>query len=210
MGWWWSTAACVFTHCGEDQPRPLRPCHCETGKRRWFYPAAAWRCHSRGRVRQRRGGVIVPHTTLHSLTAAGRHLTTPALREAPAGGGWLGRRPVPVPQGQAVTAGKGPSCHTKAASRRFLPQTYRRPGPIFSLESRPVSFSAEKEMDLAPAAGSRTPGGTPPPWRGPPAPGPEGFWKILLPLVLPAQEEVRRNLIKVCDGHDHRSGRVPL
>ena len=34
-----------------DQPRPLRPCHCETGKRRWFYPAAAWRCHSRGRVR---------------------------------------------------------------------------------------------------------------------------------------------------------------
>ena len=140
----------------------------------------------------------------------GRHPTTPALREAAAGGGWLGRRPVPVPQGQAVTAGKGPSCHTKAASRRFLPQTYRRPGPIFSLESRPVSFSAEKEMDLAPAAGSRTPGGTPPPWRGPPAPGPEGFWKILLPLVLPAQEEVRRNLIKVCDGHDHRSGRVPL
>ncbi len=25
------TAACVFTHCGEDQPRPLRPCHSGTG-----------------------------------------------------------------------------------------------------------------------------------------------------------------------------------
>ena len=149
-------------------------------------------------------GSSYPTQLSRSLSVAGKHLTTPALREAPAGGGWLGRRPVPVPQGQAVTAGKGPSCHTKAASRRFLPQTYRRPGPIFSLESRPVSFSAEKEMDLAPAAGSRIPR------RGPPAPGPEGFWKILLPLVLPAQEEVRRNLIKVCDGHDHRSGRVPL
>ena len=62
-----------------------------------------------------------------------KHLTTPALREAPAGGGWLGRKPLPVPQGQAVTAGKGPSCHTKAASRRFLPETCRRPGPSFSL-----------------------------------------------------------------------------
>ena len=60
-----------------------------------------------------------------------RHLTTPALREAPAGGGGLERRPVPVPQGQAVTAGRGPQCHTKAASRRFLPQAYRRPGPFF-------------------------------------------------------------------------------
>ena len=46
------TAACVFTHCGEDQPRPLRPCHCGTGMGAWFYPAAAWLCHSRGRVQQ--------------------------------------------------------------------------------------------------------------------------------------------------------------
>ena len=36
--------------------------------------------------------------------------------------------------------------------------------PPFSLESRPVSFSAEKEMDLAPA-GQAPPGGTPPPAR---------------------------------------------
>ncbi len=124
--------------------------------RLWFYLGAAWMCHSRGRVRH--GAPSSPRLAFsRSLSAAGMHLTTPALREAPAGGGWLGRKPLPVPQGQAVTAGKGPSCHTKALCRRFLPQTYRRPGLTFSLESRPVSFSAEKEMDLAPAAGAANP-----------------------------------------------------
>ena len=87
------------------------------------------------------------------------HPTTPDLREALAGGGRLERRPAPIPQGQAVTAGRGPRSHTKAAGRRFLMNAQHKTGPLFSLESRPVSFSAEKEMDLAPAAGSRTPGG---------------------------------------------------
>ncbi len=69
----------------------------------------------------------------------------------------------------AVTAGAGPQTVRKDEGRRVPPQTRRRPASSFSLESRPVSFSAEKEMDLAPAAGSRTlagkapPGGTPPP-----------------------------------------------
>ena len=38
---------------------------------------------------------------------------------------------VSVPKRQAVTAGRGPSCHTKDASRRFLPRTCRRPVPFF-------------------------------------------------------------------------------
>ena len=41
-----------------DQPRPLRPCHWETGKRLWFYLGAAWLCHSRGRVRRWRTGAL--------------------------------------------------------------------------------------------------------------------------------------------------------
>ena len=43
-----------------DQPRPLRPCHWGTGKGLWFYPAAAWPCHSRGRVRQAHPTQISP------------------------------------------------------------------------------------------------------------------------------------------------------
>ena len=71
--------------------------------------------------------------------------------------------------GMAVTAGAGPQTVRKDASRRGRLSTHRRPAS-FSLESRPVSFSAEKEMDLAPAAGSRPPGGQPPP--GAPNPRP--------------------------------------
>ena len=56
-----------------------------------------------------------------------------------------------------------------------LPKT----GPPFSLESRPVSFSVEKEMDLAPA-GQAPPGGTPAPARWHLA-GPGG------PLAAPTQ-----------------------
>ena len=63
----------------------------------------------------------------------GKHPTTLAVREAPAGGGGLERQPVPVPQGQAVTAGRGPQCHMKAARRRGRPPTHRRPAPSFSL-----------------------------------------------------------------------------
>ena len=112
----WKTAACGFTLCGEDHSRPLRPCHWGTGKGLWFYPAAAWMCHSRGRVRRWCTGVS--RTNQVPLSAAKE---AQALREAPAGGGWVERRPVPVPQGQAVTAGSGPRSHTKAAGRRFRP-----------------------------------------------------------------------------------------
>ena len=52
------------------------------------------------------------------LHAARGLLPHSAARVAPAGGGLLERRPVFVPQGQAVTAGRGPLCHTKAAGRR--------------------------------------------------------------------------------------------
>ena len=144
-----TTAAFVFTHCLGTSPGRYGHPMVEQGKD---------------------GGSIWPPPTCATLPAecgksppaAGRHPTTPARREVTAGGGRLGRRPAPIPQGQAVTAGRGPFCHTKAASRRFPAETHRRPGPTFSLESRPVSFSAEKEMDLAPA-GQAPPGGTPPP-----------------------------------------------
>ena len=113
-----------------DQPRPLRPCHWGTGKSRWFYLAAAWLCHSRGRVRRCARGVA-PYQVSRS-----------AARDAPdhpgPERGTRRRRAdraqtVSILKRQAVTAGRDPQCHTKAASRRFLPPTYRRPGPLFSL-----------------------------------------------------------------------------
>ena len=101
-----------------DQPRPLRPCHWGTGKRAWFYPAAAWLCHSRGRVRH--GAPSSPHLAF----------SRSAARDAPyypgPERGTRRRRvdraqTVSVPKRQAVTAGRGPLCHTKAAGRRFRP-----------------------------------------------------------------------------------------
>ena len=47
----------------------------------------------------------------------------------------------------------------------YPPRGMERNGIRSDEESRPVSFSAEKEMDLAPA-GQAPPGGTPPPRRG--------------------------------------------
>ena len=62
-----------------------------------------------------------------------KHLTTPALREAPAGGGWVGLTTFPYFTEAGRNGRKGSRSHTKAASRRFLPETCRRPGPSFSL-----------------------------------------------------------------------------
>ena len=100
-----------------DQPRPLRPSHCRTEK------SCGSICGPPGgaTLAAECGGAPGASRPIKSpAPPQGRHLTAPALREAPAGGGWIERKPVPVPQGQAVTAGRGPSCHTKAAGRRFL------------------------------------------------------------------------------------------
>ena len=129
VGVWSSTAACVFTHCGEDQPRPLRPSQRGTGMvfGSILRPPGAstlraevvrcLACGGGGRACVRRAGGVAPHKG-GELHAARGLLPHSAARVAPAGGGWLERRPVPVPQGQAVTAGRGPLCHTKAAGRR--------------------------------------------------------------------------------------------
>ena len=117
VGFWSSTAAFVFTHClGTSPGRYGHPIE-EQGK-------------GCGSILQPPGSSTLGAKCGGSPPVSPHH-ATPALREAPAGGGGLERRPVPVPQGQAVTAGRGPQCHTKAASRRFLPQAYRRPGPFF-------------------------------------------------------------------------------
>ena len=73
--------------------------------------------------------------TLHRSPAPPqrKHLTTPALREAPAGGGWVGLPTFPYFTKAGRNGRKGSRSHTKAASRRFLPETCRRPGPSFSL-----------------------------------------------------------------------------
>ena len=86
-----------------------------------------------------------------------------AARVAHPGGRKIEPQPVPVPQwhGRNGRGWSSSQCvKTKAAVFYHQPTVDR---PHFSLESRPVSFSAEKEMDLAPA-GQAPPGGTPPPW----------------------------------------------
>ena len=90
-----------------DQPRPLRPFHWGTGR-------------SYGSI-QRPTGCSTLVAECGGGVPGASHLTTPVLRETPAGGGWIERKPVSVPKRQAVTAGKGPLCHTKAAGRRFRP-----------------------------------------------------------------------------------------
>ena len=107
VGFWSSTAAFVFTHCLGASPGRYGHPIVEQGKD---------------------GGSIFGPPAFATLAAkcggdlpGSPHPATPALREAPAGGGWVERRPVPVPQGQAVTAGSGPRSHTKAAGRRFRP-----------------------------------------------------------------------------------------
>ena len=102
------------------------------------------------------------------LHAARGLLPHSAARVAPAGGGWLERRPVFVPRGQAVTAGGGPLCHTKAAGRRGPPLTHRRPGPLFLWGEGPFLFPQKKKWSFPPEGirplqgGSLAPGETPP------------------------------------------------
>ena len=129
-GWWWSTAACGFTLCLGTSPGRYGHAIGEQGKAGGSIlrpPGCATLAAECGAA----PGASRP--TKSPAPPQGRHLTTPAMREAPAGGGWIERKPVPVSQGQAVTAGRGPSCHTKDASRRFLPETCRRPVLSFSL-----------------------------------------------------------------------------
>ena len=58
--WYWKNGGLRLYALFGDQPRPLRPSHSGTGKRLWFYLAAAWMCRSRGRVRRGRTGGVVP------------------------------------------------------------------------------------------------------------------------------------------------------
>ena len=90
------------------------------------------------------------------------HRTLPREWHLQAAAGW-NRAPISVPRrhGRNGRGWSSPQCvKTQAAVDDHQPAVDR---PHFSLESRPVSFSAEKEMDLAPAAGSRTPAGQAPP-----------------------------------------------
>ena len=63
----------------------LRPPGCAT---------LAAECDSRSHAPRKKHDVSVP------LYAAGKHFTTPALREAPAGGGWVGRKLSLFPNGR--------------------------------------------------------------------------------------------------------------
>ena len=95
-------------------------------------------------------------------------------------------------------------CTTNAGrnGRKGSPQSYERcqppytstdgseDPPLFSLESRTVSFSAEKEMVLAPAAGAANPfrrdAGPLAPWGGNPPQG--NRTRTLLPAAVPSME----------------------
>ncbi len=93
---------------------------------------------------------------------------------------------VSVSKRQAVTAGRDSQCHTKAVSRRFLPETYRRPGPFFLWSQGPFLFPQKKKWTL-PRGGSRTPGGTPPPGGSRPRQGAGGPQKSKKPVRNPSR-----------------------
>ncbi len=104
-----STGRCYWENGGfrlyalfGDQSRPLRPSHGGTEKRRWFYLVAAWLCYSRGRVW--RGALPVQRGDAPGASGkprptdrrSARCTEYPALREAPAGGGGIEQKPLPV------------------------------------------------------------------------------------------------------------------
>ena len=179
------TAACVFTHCLGTSPGRYGHPMVEQG---WFLVLSCGRLvlplsgpgwsgaslAAEGEelasdlpeaLRPTRGG---------ELHAARGLLPHSAARVAPAGGGWLERRSVPVPQRQAVTAGRGPPCYTKAASRRSQPQTLRRPGPLFLWSQGPFLFPQKKKWTL-PLPGRHPPEGLRPCRAGTPGGAPSKF-----------------------------------
>ena len=162
----------------EDPFRPLRPALVEQRQagvlttRRLRVPLSR---QSAAVVLLRRGALLPlwGATPPASLTQAlppppqVRHLTTPALRVEAPGGRRIEPKTIPVPpwDGRNGRGWSSPRC-VKTQAAVFPAATPRRPDPIFSLESRTVSFSAEKEMVFAP-------GGKPSPQGGSLAPGRE-------------------------------------
>ena len=168
-----------------DQPRPLRPSHGGTGMvfGSILRPPGAstlraevvrcLACGGGGRACVRRAGGVAPHK---GGRAPRRKRTTAALcRES----GTRRRRvdraqTVSVPKRQAVTAGRGPPCYTKAASRRSQPQTLRRPGPLFLWSQGPFLFPQKKKWTL-PLPGRHPPEGLRPYRAGTPGGAPSKF-----------------------------------
>ena len=68
-----------------------------------------------------------PHRPRKSPPQQAKHPTTPSPRGVPAGGGRIEPQSFLFHHGTAVTAGSGPQTERKAASRRVLSQTNRRP-----------------------------------------------------------------------------------
>ena len=105
-----------------DQPRPLRPCHGGIGTdcgSIWPPPGGATLAAECGMARR------VHHTWHSPAPPQGRHLTTPAPREAPAGGGWLEPGAHPC----SPTAGRN--------GRKGSPQSYESRWPPWTPKSLP-------------------------------------------------------------------------
>ena len=115
--------------------------------RLWFYLAAAWRCHSRGRVRH--GAPSSPHLAF-SRSAAREAPDHPGPERGTRRRRLVRAQTISVPKRQAVTAGRGPRSHTKAAGRRFLPPACRRPDPIFLWSEGPFLFPQKKKWSFPP------------------------------------------------------------
>ena len=135
--WYWENGGFRLYALFGDQSRPLRPSHGGTEKRRWFYPAAAWLCHSRGRVRRWvllwRGALPVQRGDAPGASGkprptarrSARCTEYPALREAPAGGGWLGPPASPYSTRAGRNGRKGSSLSYESCWPPF--SWYQRP-----------------------------------------------------------------------------------
>ena len=134
MRLWWNTAAFVFTHCLGTSPGRYGHAMVEQGRGCGSIrqppgcATLAAECGGRAsRPTKKARRSLVPLCAAEGLPDhPGPERGTRRRR--------VGRaQTVSVPKRQAVTAGRGPRSHTKAAGRRFLPKAYHRPGLTFSL-----------------------------------------------------------------------------
>ena len=166
MRLWWNTAAFVFTHCLGTSPGRYGHAMVEQGR-------------GCGSIRQPPGcATLAAECDSAPGSSNSTQISLSAAREAPHHPG-----PERGSRRRRMVRASACPCSMRAGrnGREGAPMSYEsckppfstpyllRTGLTFSLESRPVSFSAEKEMDLAPA-GQAPPGGPPPPG-GQPAPG---------------------------------------
>ena len=101
MRLWWNTAAFVFTHCLGTSPGRYGHAMVEQGKDgSSIQPppgGTTLAAECGGGAPGRCACFSAPHSP---SPPQGMHLTTPALREAPAGGGWLERKLSLFPNGR--------------------------------------------------------------------------------------------------------------